>query len=158
MFIRVIAVVFMSLLFPALAQAQQAYGAPITLDVAKKIIAAAEVEANKNKWGMAIAIVDSGSNLVALHRLDNTQLGSIRISQGKAETALDMRRSTKALEDGIAGGGVGLRLLALPGLVSVQGGLPIVVGDKIIGAIGVSGGTSEQDEQVAKAGLAALGK
>ena len=84
------------------------YGPPITLDKAEKVIAGAEAEARKNGLGMAIAVLDSGGNLVAFHRLDGTQLGSIRLSEGKAHTALDFRRSTRVLQDALTGGGVGL--------------------------------------------------
>jgi uncharacterized protein GlcG (DUF336 family) len=131
------------------------YGTPITLDAAKKAMAAAETEAMKNNWPLAIVIVDSGGNLVMLHKLDNTQYGSIRIAEGKARTALDFRRPTKVFEDGVAGGGIGLRILSL-GVTAAEGGLPIVVDGKIVGAIGASGALSTQDAQAAQAGADAL--
>jgi glc operon protein GlcG len=131
------------------------YGAPIAIDAAKKAMAAAEAEATKNNWGVAIAIVDSGGNLVMLHRLDNAQLSSVRLARAKARTAVEFRRPTKALEDAIAGGGVGLRVLSF-GAALAEGGVPIVSGGKIIGAIGVSGVASHQDAQVAKAGADAV--
>jgi len=131
------------------------YGTPITLDAAKKAMAAAEAEAMKNSWPLAIVIVDSGGNLVMLHKLDNTQYGSIRIAEGKARTALDFRRPTKVFEDGVAGGGIGLRILSL-GVTAAEGGLPIVVDGKIVGAIGASGALSTQDAQAAQAGADAL--
>jgi len=131
------------------------YGTPITLDAAKKAMAAAEAEAMKNNWPLAIVIVDSGGNLVMLHKLDNTQYGSIRIAEGKARTALDFRRPTKVFEDGVAGGGIGLRILSL-GVTAAEGGLPIVVDGKIVGAIGASGALSTQDAQAAQAGADAL--
>jgi glc operon protein GlcG len=141
---------------PAMAQqAPPAYGAPITLDAAKKALAAAEEEAGKNNWPVAIAIVDSGGHMVAMHRVDNTQLGSIRIAEGKARTALELRRPTKALEDAIAGGGAGLRTLALEGVVPIEGGVLIQAGGRIIGAIGVSGVLASHDGQVARAGAEA---
>ncbi len=118
-------------------------------------MAAAEAEATKNKWGVAIAIVDSGGNLVMLHRLDNAQLSASRIAQDKARTSVEFRRPTKALEDAVAGGGVGLRALTFGACVA-EGGVPIVAGGKIIGAIGVSGVASHQDAQVAKAGADAV--
>jgi glc operon protein GlcG len=127
------------------------YGPPITLQGAKKAMAAAELEAAKNSWAVVIAILDSGGQLVMLHRLDDVQHASIRIAQGKARTALDFRRETKALEEAVARGGAGLRLLAVEGVTPLEGGVPIVSGGKIIGAIGVSGGTSAQDAQCAKA-------
>jgi uncharacterized protein GlcG (DUF336 family) len=129
------------------------YGPPITLDAAKKAMAAAEAEAKKNNWPVVISIIDSGGHLVALHRIDNTQLGSIEIATGKAMTALKLRRPTKALQDAIAGGGAGLRMLAIyPGVTPLEGGMLIVADGKIIGAIGVSGVASDQDAVVAKAG------
>jgi glc operon protein GlcG len=131
------------------------YGTPIVLDVAKRAMAAAEAEATRNSWPVAIAIVDSGGHLVALHRLDNTQYASVAIAEGKARTALEFRRPTKALEDTIAGGGGGLRLLAIPGAMPLEGGVPIVADGTIIGAIGVSGVMSSQDAQVARAGAEA---
>jgi len=131
------------------------YGTPIPLDAAKKAMAAAEAEAMKNNWPLAIVIVDSGGNLVMLHKLDNTQYGSIRIAEGKARTALDFRRPTKVFEDGVAGGGIGLRILSL-GVTAAEGGLPIIVDGKIVGAIGASGALSTQDAQAAQAGADAL--
>jgi uncharacterized protein GlcG (DUF336 family) len=120
------------------------YGAPIDIAAAKKAMAAAEAEAIKNNWAVAIAIVDSGANLVLLHRLDNAQLSSVRIAEQKARTAAEFRRPTKVFEDAVAGGGVGLRVLTFG------------AGGKVIGAIGVSGVQSHQDAQVAQAGADAV--
>ena len=131
------------------------YGAPISIAAAKKAMAAAEACATKNNWGVAIAIVDSGANLVMLHRLDNAQLSSVRIAEQKARTAAEFRRPTKVFEDAVAGGGVGLRVLTFGASVA-EGGVPIVSGGKVIGAIGVSGVQSHQDAQVAQAGADAL--
>jgi glc operon protein GlcG len=131
------------------------YGAPITLAAAKQAMAAAEAEAAKNGWGVAIAIVDSGANLVMLHRLDNAQLSSVRIAQAKATTAAEFRRPTKVFEDAVAGGGLGLRVLTFGASVA-EGGVPIVSGGTIVGAIGVSGVQSHQDAQVAQAGADAV--
>jgi len=128
------------------------YGAPITLAAAKKAMEAAEAEAAKNNWAMAISILDSTGHVVMLHKMDNTQYGSITVSEDKARTALDFRRPSKAFEDLVAQGGIGLRTLALRGAAPLEGGVPIVAEGKIVGAIGVSGGTSAQDGQVAKAG------
>lgn len=139
----------------ASAQAPPPYGAPITLDAAKKALVAAEAEAKKNGWFMAIAIVDPGSRLVAFSRMDNTQIGSIDIALGKAVTANNLRRPTKALQDGIAQGGANLRMLAAPGVTPLEGGVPIIADGKVIGAIGVSGAASDQDAQCAMAGIAA---
>ena len=132
------------------------YGPAITLDQAKRAMAAAELEAAKNSWQVAITILDSGGNLVMFHRVDNTQLSSATVSEGKARTALEFKRPSKALDDAIAGGGAGMRLLALKDITPIEGGLPVVVDGKIIGAIGVSGALSSQDSQVAKAAVDAL--
>lgn len=131
------------------------YGAPIKLEMAHKLVTAAEAEANKQKWPVAIAVVDSGGFLVAFHRLDNTQLGSVEVAIEKARTAVLFRRPTKVFEDRIAQGGAELKLLRLPAL-PLEGGIPIVHDGKIIGAIGVSGVQSNQDAQVAAAGLKAV--
>jgi glc operon protein GlcG len=132
------------------------YGAPIGLEAAKKVMAAAEAEAVKNNWGMAIAILDSTGHIVMLHKLDNTQYGSIAVAEDKARSAIYYRRPTKAFEDLVAQGGIGLRTLALRGASPLEGGIPIVADGKIIGAIGVSGATAVQDGEVAKAGAAAV--
>ena len=140
----------------ASAQQPPAYGPPMTLEQAKKAMAAAEAEAAKNNFSMVIAIVDSSGNLQMLHRMDNASYGSIRVAIGKAETALNFRQSTKVLDDRLAGGGAGLRLLTLGNATLIEGGFPIVVGGKIVGAIGASGGAAPQDAQVAKAGVDAI--
>lgn len=132
------------------------YGKPISLSDAKKIVAAAQAEAEKNGWHMAIAIYDSGANLVLLEKMDNTQLGSIEICQQKALTSVKFRRATKAFEETIEKGGMNLKILSMSNVIPVEGGELIVNNDEIIGAIGVSGALSAQDTQVAKAGLAAL--
>ena len=132
------------------------YGPPITLDLAKKVVAAAEAEAVKNNWQVSIAVIDSGGHLVMLQKLDNTQLVSIRVSESKAKTALGFRLPTKMLEDAVAAGGAGTRLLALQDVAPFEGGFPIIVDGKIIGAIGVAGVFSAQDAQIARAGLAAI--
>lgn len=134
------------------------YGTPINLETAVKAIAAAKVEADANSWPVCIVVVDTGGHTVALHRLDNTQIGSIEVATQKAKTAALFRRPTKVFEDIVAGGGAGLRILKLPGALPIEGGIPIVVEGKIIGAIGVSGVTSQQDAQIAAAGIAALSK
>jgi len=134
------------------AQAQFTPYGSITLEQARKAIAAAEAEARKNNWPMAIAVVDAGGHLVAFSRMDNTQVASVNIAQDKAFSAAAFRRPTKAFQDGLAGGGAGLRILALRGASPVDGGLPIVVDGKIIGGIGVSGAAGDQDAQCAKAG------
>jgi glc operon protein GlcG len=134
-----------------------AYGPPISLEMAKKAMAAAEAEAVNNHWDMVITILDSGGHLVMTHKMDNALLASIAISRGKARTAVEFKRPSKALEDGIAAGGAGLRLLSVHSSgVFVEGGVPIVVDGKIVGSIGTSGGTSGQDAQVSQAGANAV--
>jgi glc operon protein GlcG len=129
-----------------------AYGPPISLDNARKAAAAAMAEARKNNWNMAVAIVDPDGVLVYYEKMDNTQTGSANVSINKARSAALFKRPTKAFQDALAGGGAGLRVLGLEGAVPVEGGIPILLGDKIIGAIGVSGANSDQDGQCAKAG------
>jgi glc operon protein GlcG len=143
---------------PAPSTANLPYGPPIPLDQAKRAMAAAELEAAKNSWQVAITILDSGGNIVMFHRIDNAQLSATGVSEGKARTALEFKRASKALDDAIAGGGAGLRLLALKNITPIEGGLPLVADGKIIGAIGVSGALSSQDAQVAKAGADALAR
>ena len=128
------------------------YGPPIGIEAAKRVLAAAEAEAMKNNWTMAIVVLDSSGHIVLLERLDNTQYGSIAVAEDKARSALDFKRPTKVFEDLVAQGGVGLRTLALRGAAPLEGGIPLVRDGKIVGAIGVSGGSSAQDGQVAKAG------
>ena len=132
------------------------YGPPIGIENARKVMTAAEAEASKNNWAVVISIIDSGGNIVMLHRRDDVQLSSIEIAQGKAKTALMFKRPSKVLDDAIAGGGAGLRFLALKDIVPLEGGIPIVLDGKIVGAIGASGGTSTQDGQCAQAGASSL--
>jgi glc operon protein GlcG len=139
----------------AAAQAPPSYGTPIGHDAAMKALAAAEAEAKKNNWFMVIAVVDSGSRLVAFSRMDGAQLGSIDIAMCKAMTANNLRRPTKDLQELVGQGGPNLRLLAAPGVTPLEGGVPIIADGKIIGAIGVSGAASNQDAQCAMAGVAA---
>jgi glc operon protein GlcG len=133
-----------------------AYGTPITLETARKAMTAAESEAAKNNWPVVICILDSAGHVVMMVRRDDSQLSSLDLAQGKAKTALMFKRPTKVLEDAISGGGAGLRFLALKDIVPLEGGFPIVVDDKIVGAIGVSGVLSAQNAQIARAGLDAL--
>ena len=128
----------------------------LTLEVAKQIAQVAEAEAAKNQWTMVIAIVDEGANLIYLERMDETQIGSVEVAQRKAQSAIKFKRPTKAFEDAVAGGRS--VVMTLPGALPVEGGIPIIVDNKMIGAIGVSGGTSAQDATAAKAGLDALPK
>ena len=142
--------------WPALAQMPNAYGLPINLETAKKITAPAVAEARKNNWTMAVAILDIGGNLVYFEKMDGTQTGSVRVAIGKARSAALYKRPTKAWQDVVAAGGAGLRILGLEGAVPIEGGLPLLMDDKIVGAIGVSGGTGAQDGVVATAGAQAV--
>ena len=128
----------------------------LTLEVAKQLAQAAEAEAAKNQWTMVIAIVDDGANLIYLERMDETQIGSVEVAQRKAQSAIKFKRPTKAFEDAVAGGRTAV--VTLPGALPIEDGLPIIVDGRMIGAIGLGGGTSAQDGQVAKAALDALPK
>lgn len=132
------------------------YGPPVSVEMAKRVAAAALVEARKNNWYMAVAVVDPNGELVYYEKADNTQLGSAKVSVAKARSAALYKRPTKAFQDAVAGGGAGLRVFGLEGAVPVEGGVPLMVGGKIIGAIGVSGDLSEHDGQCAKAGVEAV--
>lgn len=136
------------------ANAQLADKKVLTLEAAKKIAAAAEVEAKKNNWNVVIAVVDDGGHLVYLQRIDGTQTGSIDVAIQKARTAQAFKRPTKVFEDAIAGGRNAL--IALHGALPLEGGLPIMVGGQLVGAIGVSGVKSTEDGQIAKAGADSL--
>ena len=140
----------------ALAQAPNPYGAPISLESAKKAAAAAVAEARKNNWNMAVAIVDGGGDLVYFEKMDATQTGSVNVAVGKARSSAMFKRPTKAFQDAVASGGAGLRILGLEGAVPVDGGLPIIIDGKLVGAIGLSGAAGDQDAQCAKAGVDAL--
>ena len=126
----------------------------ITLEAAQKMAAAGEAEARKNGWNVAIAIVDASGGLILFHKLDETQPGSIAVSPGKARTAARFKRPTKAMEEMIAGGKTAF--LAIDGILPIQGGVPVIADGKVIGAVGVSGVMSAQDEQVAIAALSVL--
>ena len=141
--------------YPLHAQTPPAYGQPIVLEQAKRVLAAAEAEAKRNQWAVCIAIVDTGGHLVAFQRMD-TQTASITVALEKARTAAAFRRPTKSFQESLAAGGDGLRLLGMPGVTPVEGGLPLVHEGRLIGAIGVSGVTSAQDAQIGAAGAAVL--
>lgn len=132
------------------------YGAPISLESAKKAAAAALAEAAKNHWTMAVAIVDPNGTLIYYEKSDNTQLGSAMVCINKAKSAALYKRPSKAMQDALASGGAGLRVLGLEGAVPVEGGIPLILDGKIVGAIGVSGDTSEHDGQCAQAGAAVI--
>jgi glc operon protein GlcG len=131
-----------------------AYGAPITISQAEAVASAAEAEAKKNGWNMVIAVVDPTGSLVFFRRPDTLSYASVKISQDKARAAALFRNTTKSYQDRLAAGQT--YILALDGAVPVEGGVPIMAGGKIIGAIGISGGSPQQDGQVATAGAAAV--
>jgi uncharacterized protein GlcG (DUF336 family) len=126
----------------------------ITLEDAKKAMAAAEAEARKNNWNVAIAILDAGASLILFEKMDDTQLGSVNVAIGKAKTAVNFKRPTKAMEEIVAGGRQAF--LAIEGITPLQGGLPVMADGKLIGGVGVSGVMSSQDEQVAQAAVNVL--
>ena len=134
----------------------EGYGFGIPLDASKRVAAAALDEARRNGWTMAVAIVDAAGDLVYFEKMDETQTGSVTVSQSKARSAARFKRPTKAFQDALTATPDGLRILGIEGAVPVEGGLPIAMGGKIVGAIGVSGGTSQQDGQCAQAGVNAL--
>jgi glc operon protein GlcG len=145
--------VLMLLFCPLMAMAQMPnpYGANINLETAKKVAAPALAEARKNNWTMVVAIVDAAGDLVYYEKMDNTQLGSSKVAIDKARSAVRFKRPTKAFQDALAAGGAGLRILKLDGATPVEGGIPLVSDGKIVGAIGVSGDTSDHDGVCAKA-------
>jgi glc operon protein GlcG len=148
-----------SLAFAGAAYAQSgppAYGAPISIDDAKKAVAAGVAEAQKNNWGLCFAIVAPSGDLVYFEKMDNCQYASIVISQHKAKTAATYRRPTKVFQDAMQSSPSNLNLLTLDGIIASDGGVPIVKDGKIVGAIGVSGATGAQDGQAAAAAIAAL--
>jgi len=132
------------------------YGPSITADVAKTVAAAAVAEARKNSWTMAIAVVDTAGELVYFEKMDDTQIGSINIAIAKARSAVWFKRTTKVLQEVLAAGGDGLRVLGMQGAVPIEGGIPLTVGGKIVGAVGASGGAPQQDGVVASAAAAML--
>jgi glc operon protein GlcG len=132
------------------------YGRSITIAEAKKVAAAALAPAIENGWTVVIAIVDPGGHLVYVEKLDQTQVGSVVIAEQKARSAAIFKRPTKMFQERLARGGDGLLVLRLAGAIPVEGGLPIVVGGELVGALGVSGGSSAEDEVCAEAGAAAL--
>jgi glc operon protein GlcG len=159
-----IAFISFVLLFSAKSMAQKSfapppqipYGAPINTDVAKKAAAGAIAEAQKNGWKMAVAVVDTGGHLVYFERMQDTQIGSVDLAIEKARTSALFRRPTKLFQDAVAGGGEGLRLLRLTGAIPIDGGSPIIQDGKLVGAVGVSGGSGDQDGETSKAGAAAI--
>jgi glc operon protein GlcG len=138
------------------ADAPTPYGASMTFRDARAVAEAAEAEALRRGWPMVIAVVDNAGHLCVLYRLDQSNLGSIEVAQAKAMTAVRFRRPTRVFEQAVADGGGGLRFLNIPGMVPLDGGLPILRDGRIVGAIGVSGMSSAQDAEIAAIGAAAL--
>jgi uncharacterized protein GlcG (DUF336 family) len=138
------------------AQMSNPYGPPVSVENAKKAAAAALAEAVKNHWTMAVAIVDPNGTLIYYEKMENTQLGSADVAIDKARSAALYKRPTKAMQDALAAGGAGIRILALRGAVPVEGGIPLISDGKIVGAIGLSGANSDQDGQCATAGAAVI--
>jgi glc operon protein GlcG len=156
--LRVVGLLWAALALPFNLHAQQPvlYGNPILLEKAKAVAAVAIAEAQKNGWLMAVTIVDPAGDLVFFEKMDGTQLGSILVSIAKARSATLYKRPTKAFEDALVSGGVGLRVSKLEGAMPVEGGVPLIENGKIIGAVGVSGGQSPQDGQCANAAAATV--
>ena len=136
----------------------QAYGSSIHIESAKRAAAAAIAEAGRNGWTMAVAVVDVAGDLVYFEKMDETQTGSVDVAQAKARSAARFKRPTKVFQDSLTATPDGLRILGIEGAVPVEGGVPLVVSEKIVGAIGVSGGTSAQDGQCAKCGVDATAR
>jgi glc operon protein GlcG len=141
---------------PAAGPSLPEYGPSITLAQAKQVAAAALAPAHEHGWTMVIAIVDPGGHLVYLEKMDQTQVGSVGIAQQKAYSAAIYKRPTKMFQDRLASGGAGLLVLRLKDAIPVEGGVPIIFDGKLIGALGVSGGSSAEDEVCAEAGATAL--
>jgi glc operon protein GlcG len=132
------------------------YGAPITTEQARKAASLALAEARANNWTMAAAVVDPAGILVYFERMDDTQNASSKIAIDKAVSAALFKRPTKNFQDSIERGGVGLRVMKLHAAIPVEGGVPLVINGLIVGGLGVSGGTAEQDGQCAKAATDAM--
>ena len=133
------------------------YGPSVNLEQAKLVLAAAEAEAIKQGWTVCVAVVDTAGDLVGFIKRDDTQSASVLVAQDKARTAALYKRPSKAFQDMVAGGGLGLRVMTMRNVIAAEGGVPLIVDGKIIGAVGVSGVNSDQDGIVATAGAAALG-
>jgi glc operon protein GlcG len=134
------------------------YGPPLTLSEAKMVMQVAEQKAREHNLAVIIAIVDSAAQLVMLQRMDHAQFGSIQVAVKKAENAVRFKRPTKAFEDALSHGGLGLRLLTIQEICAVEGGVPLLKEGRIVGAIGAAGMLPQQDAQVAQAGAEAFHK
>jgi uncharacterized protein GlcG (DUF336 family) len=140
----------------ATAQDPRPYGLPVGVEDAKKVSAIAVAEAKKNNWLMAVAVVDPNGALVYYEKMDNTQIGSAQVAIDKARTSALFKRPSKVFEDLVAGGGTGLRFLGLQGAMPIGGGIPLIANNHIIGAIGVSGDSSDHDAICAQAGASVI--
>jgi uncharacterized protein GlcG (DUF336 family) len=138
----------------AFSQSPPRYGASISSEDAKKVAASAVAEARKNSWNMAIAVTDPAGNLVYFEKMDDTQYGSVEVAIAKARSAAAFRSPTKGFQDRLAAGNT--LILALPGAVPIEGGIPLLVDGRVAGAIGVSGGSPQQDGAAAQAGAVAV--
>ena len=154
--LRMAAVLILAITLQAPAQGPKPYGPGVAVENAKKIAAVALAEARKNNWFMAVAVVDPSGTLVYYEKMDNTQTGSADVAIAKARTAALYKRPSKVFQDMVAGGGSGLRILGLPNAVPIEGGIPLVIDGKIVGAIGVSGDSADHDSICAQAGADAL--
>lgn len=143
---------------PLAAPAVLQYGDNVSHEQARRAISAAIAEARRINVSMAIAVVDASGSLVAFEKMDNTQNASVLVAQGKAVSAAMYRRPTKAFQDALVAGGANLRILTLPHVNAVEGGIPLTQGGKIIGAIGASGGSPDQDSTVAAGGVAVMAR
>jgi len=141
---------------PAAAPPPTPYGPSISIENAKRVAAASVAEARRNNWFMAVAIVDPSGELIYFEKMDNTQAASGAIAIDKARSSARFKRPTKAMQDVLAAGGEGLRFLVLQGAIPAEGGVPIVMDGKIVGAVGASGGAGNQDAQTAGAGAAVV--
>jgi glc operon protein GlcG len=140
----------------AIAQDPRPYGPPVGIEDAKKVAAAAVAVAKKNNWLMAVAVVDPSGTLVYYEKMDNSQTGSAQIAIDKARTSALFKRPSKVFEDLVAGGGTGLRFLGLSGAMPIGGGIPLISHNQFIGAIGVSGDSSDHDAMCAQAGASVI--
>ena len=145
-------ILLMSVSFGAMSQSL--HQKVISLEEAETMVKAAQARASQDHWNVVIAVVDAGGNLICLHRMDGTQIGSVEVAQKKAKAALYFKRPTKAFEEAVAAGNTGIMLL--PNVIASEGGVPIMDDGQVIGAIGVSGVTSAQDGIIAQAALDAL--
>ena len=153
-FASLLAALFLVTVAPRVAAAQLRATKVLSLDAARAALDAAQAEARKQGWAVSIMVVDAAGEPVAFGRMDGAPYSSVNVSRDKARSAARFRRPTKALSDAIAEGRTGI--LALDGAIPVEGGVPIVVDGQVVGAVGVSGVTSQQDAQVAQAGAAAV--